>query len=127
MEPRSRGVLDAPHARGMTALDAQLTPRNPSIRFQIPFLARAPHARRQRRRRGVAVPAAGATLGVEIVAQRLLVETRLRLAGLVDVDRPEPRTVGGHHFVDQDDASIAVAAEFELGVGDDDALVAADL
>ena len=36
--------------------------------------------------------------------------------------RPEPRTVGGHHLVDQDDAAVAVAAEFKLGIGDDDAL-----
>ena len=105
----------------------QLAPRHPPIGLEIALAGRLHHARRQRRRRGVAVPAAGAALGVEIVAQRLLVEARLRLAGLVDVRRPEPRAVGRHHLVDQDDAAVAVAAELELGVGDDDALVAADL
>src|SRR4029079_881844 len=84
-------------------------------------------AGRQRRGRGVAVPAAGAALGVEVVAQRLLVEAGLRRAGLVNIRRPEPRTVGGHHLIDQDDAAAAVAAEFEFGVGDDDAVLAADL
>ena len=79
----------------------------------------------QRRRRGFAVPAAGAPLSVEIVAQRLLVETGLRPAGLIGIRRPEPRTIGGHHLVDQDDAPVAIPAEFEFGVGDDDALAAA--
>src|SRR6185295_19549163 len=40
--------------------------------------------------------------------------------------RPEPRTVRGHHLVDQDDAAVPRPAELELGVRDDDALVAAD-
>src|SRR5262249_2946540 len=79
--------------------------------------------RRQRRRRGIAIPAAGAALGVKIIAQGLLVETRLRLAGLVGVHRPEAGAVRRHHLIDQDDASVPIAAELELGVGDDDALL----
>src|SRR6187401_2297414 len=94
----------------------EISPRHPAIRFQIALARGVDDAGGQRWRRGVAVPAAGAALGVEVVAQRLLVEARLRLAGFVDVDGPEPRTVWSHHLVDQDDAAIAVAAEFEFGV-----------
>src|SRR5882757_9650005 len=108
----------------MTRLSLQLMPRHAPVGFEIALAGRIDHAGRQRRRRAVAVPAPGFPLGVEIVAQRLLVEARLALAGLVDVDGPEPRTVRCHHFVDQNDAAVTVAAEFELGVGDDDALLA---
>ncbi len=59
-------------------------------------------------------------LGIEPVAKWLLVEARLRLAGLVPVGRPEPRAVGGQHLVDQQGAPVD-AAELELCVGDDDA------
>src|SRR6266567_3134815 len=118
MESSSQALL------AMTELDFELRPRHPPKRLQIALAGGIHHAGRQRRGRGVAVPAAGAALGVEIIAQRLLVEARLRLARLVDVDRPEPRTVGGHHLVDQDDTAIAVTAELEFGVGDDDALPA---
>src|SRR5436305_1085922 len=107
----------------VTVLDLQVAPGYPPIRFEIPLARRIDHAVRQRWRRGVAVPAAGAALRVEIVAQRLLVEGWLRPAGLVDVGGPEPRAVRRHHLVDQDDAAIRRAAELELGVGDDDALM----
>src|SRR6185312_1800078 len=106
--------------------DRQLIPRYPPIRLEIPLAGRIHHAVGQRRGRGVAVPAAGLSLGVEIVAQWLLVEGRLRPAGLVDIGGPEPRTVRRYHLVDQDDAAVGRAAEFEFGVGDDDALMAGD-
>src|SRR4051812_14620101 len=80
--------------------------RDAAIGFEVALAAGIHHAGRQRRWRGVAVPAAGAALGVEIVTQRLFVEAGLRLAGLVDTGRPEARAVGGHHLVDQDDASV---------------------
>src|SRR4051812_46754271 len=60
---------------GLVALTLHPPPPPPPIGFQIPLAGRLHHARRQRRWRGVAVPAAGAALDVEIVAQRLLVET----------------------------------------------------
>src|SRR5437016_1938643 len=91
----------------MTGLDCEFTSRHPPKSLQVALAGGVDDAGRQRRGRGVAVPAAGAALGVEIVAQRLLVEARLRLAGLVDVHCPESRTVGGHHLVDQDDAAVA--------------------
>src|SRR4051794_36862605 len=102
-------------------------PRHAPVRFEITLAGRIHHAGRQRRRWGVAVPAAGLALGVEIVAQRLLVEARLALAGLVYIDSPEPRRVRRHHLVDQNDLAVLVAAELELGVGDDDALLAGGL
>src|SRR6476661_1248044 len=68
----------------------------------------------------VAVPAAGAALGVEIVAEWLLVEAGLRPPGDIAIGWPEPRAVRGEHLVDQANLASAVAAELELGVGDDD-------
>src|SRR4029078_9721590 len=44
--------------------------------------------------------------------------------GLSDVGGPEPRTVRGHHLADQDDAAGGSPSKLELGVGDDDALMA---
>src|SRR5581483_432639 len=115
------------HARPRPALYLEIVASDAAIGFEIAPAGRIHDAGRQWRRRRFAVPAAGATLGVEIIAQRLLVEARLRLPRFVDVGGPEPRTVRGHDLVDQDDAPLRVAAEFELGVGDDDAVVAADL
>ena len=63
----------------------------------------------------------------EVVAHELLVEARLRTAGDVKIPRPEARRVGRQDLVDEDDVPLAAAvgdaAEFELGVGDDDAPV----
>src|SRR6266436_75265 len=109
---------------GMTELDFQFTPRDPPIGFEIALAGGIHHACGQRWCWRVAVPAAGTALGVEIVAQGLLVETRLRLAGLVGVHVPKPGAVRRHHLVDQDDPPVRIAAELELGIGDDDSLVA---
>ena len=57
---------------------------------------------------------------LEVVAHVLLVVARLALAGLVAVRRPEPRRVGRHGLVDEDQLAVE-DAELELGVGDDDA------
>src|SRR6266566_6111895 len=111
----------------MTGLDNEFSPRNAPISFEITLAGGIHHARRQGWRRRIAVPAAGAALGVEIVAQRLLVETRLRLAGLVGVRRPEPGAIRRHHLIDQDDAPVLVASELEFGIGDDDTLIAGKL
>src|SRR6478752_1567779 len=66
---------------------------------------------RQRRRRSLAVPATGAPLTVEIIAQRLLVEARLRTAGRILLGRPEARAVRREHLVDEADGTVAVASE----------------
>src|ERR1700694_1862429 len=126
---RDDTVACIPAARrlAMTGSGSEFATRDAAIGFEITLAGGRHHACRQRRWRRVAIPAASAALGVEIIAQRLLIETRLRLAGFIDIRRPEPRTVGGHHLVDQDDAPVAIPAEFEFGVGDNDALFAADL
>src|SRR3954463_6913557 len=111
---------------GMTALDSELPAGDAAIGFQITLAGGLDHAGGQRGRGRLAVPAAGAALGVEVIAQRLLVEARLRLSRAIGVRRPEPRTVRRHHLVDQDDATGLVPAEFEFGVGDDDAPTAGD-
>src|SRR5829696_2342062 len=95
----------------------------PAVRIEIALARRAYDGIGQRGRRRLAVPAPRAPLGVEPVAQRLLVEARLRAAGLVDIRRPEARAVGGEHLVGQHRAAGRVAAELELGVGDDDAAI----
>src|SRR5581483_9366737 len=105
----------------------QLPPRHAPIRLEIAPARRLHHARWQRRGRRVTVPAAGAAFRVEIVAQRLLVETRLWPARDVVADRPEARGIRRHHLVDQDHAAIRILAELELGVGNDDALLAGEL
>src|SRR5258706_321983 len=66
-------------------------------------------------------------LGIEPVAQRLLVEAGLRLAFGIAVERPEARAVGRHHLVDQQDLARYGPAKLELGVGDDDALLKRDI
>jgi hypothetical protein len=52
----------------------------------------------------------------------LLVEAFRRLARLVAIGWPETGRVGGEYLVDQDDV-VAFHAEFELRVGDDNALL----
>src|SRR4051794_20439327 len=76
---------------------------------------------RQRRRRILAVPAPGAPLGIEVVPERLLVVARLRATGLVITREPEARAVRRQHFVYERDLPGRIAAELELGIGDDDA------
>src|SRR5947209_6639667 len=100
--------------------------RDAAIGLEVAFAGGIHDAGRQRRGWRVAVPPPGAALRVEVVAERLLVEARLRLTWLVHVLRPESRTVGCHHLVDQDDAAILVPAELEFGIGDDDATLAAE-
>src|SRR4051794_6688960 len=111
----------------MTTSNCQLMAGDAAVSLEIAFAGGVNDAGWQRWWRRFAIPAACPALDVKVVAQRLLVETRLRLTGLVRVRRPEPRTVWRHHLVNQDDMAILIAAEFEFGVGDDDALAAADL
>src|SRR3977135_3409893 len=96
----------------MMKSDFEFSPRHAPIGFEIALAGGVHHACRQRRR-GIAVPAAGAALGVEIIAQRLLVEARLRLPGLIHIRRPEPRTVRGHSLVAPGDAAPALPCAFD--------------
>ena len=61
------------------------------------------------------------------VADELLVERRLRAARLPLVGGPEAGRVRGQHLVGQRPASVAVEAELELGVRQDDAALAGDV
>src|SRR4029077_2365885 len=95
--PARSAAHSPPYRWAMTNLDTQLPARDAPIRFQIALAGGVHDMCGQRRRWRIAVPAAGAALGIEMVAQRLLVETRLRPAGLVGVGRPEARGVRRHH------------------------------
>src|SRR5450830_1336397 len=72
---------------------------------------------RQRRRRCGLAPGQC----FQVVAHELLVERRRRDAGLIGIGRPEARGVGRQHFIHQVHDAVVVEAEFEFGVGDDDA------
>src|SRR5690606_1244993 len=78
--------------------------------------------RQARGRRGL-VP----VLGFQPVAHELLVERRRADADAIAVGRPEARGIRRQHFVHQVEPAIVVQAEFELGVGDDDALGGGEL
>src|SRR3989449_1459605 len=80
----------------------QVLPCDQSVRLEVPLARRPDHLRRQRRGRRVAVPLAFLLQAGEIIAQRLLVEARLALAGPVAVRRPEPRGVGREDLVDHE-------------------------
>ena len=60
-------------------------------------------------------------IGLEPVADKLLVEGRLAVTGLIAFCRPEAAAVGSEHLITQDNIALFVEAELELGVGDDDA------
>src|SRR5262249_39432437 len=127
-ESRDSGLgPDGRPPRNDGGLYLQVFSRHPPIRFQITLARRVHHARRKRRCGRIAVPSSGAALGVEIIAQGLLVETRLGPTGLVGIDGPKAGGVRRHHLIDQDDPPVPVAAEFEFGVGDNDALLPREL
>src|SRR5260221_1198705 len=93
---------------------------NAPVRVEIPGAGLRHDAIRQGRRWRLAVPATRAPLGVEVVAQGLLVEAGLRSARRMAVGRPEARTVGRQHFVDETNGSLRISPELELRIGDDD-------
>ena len=95
----------------------QRPPRQSLVRFQVSPLRPLDHVSRQRRGGRGFVP----RLGLQPVADELLVEARLVVAGLVTFGRPEAAAVGGQDFVDQYQRPVRQAAELELRVGDDDA------
>jgi hypothetical protein len=84
----------------------------------FPILVPRPgdHVGGQRGRGRLLVP----TDALEVVADELLIERRLRLAGRVEVRGPEPRRIGSKGLVDPNQF-VADEAEFEFCVGDDDA------
>ena len=56
------------------------------------------------------------------VPQKLLVETLLRPPNLIVIPRPEPGRIRGQDLVGQDNMlAFPVEAEFEFGIGDDQA------
>ena len=61
--------------------------------------------------------------GGEPIAHELFIERGLDFSGCVACGVPEAGGVGGQYFVGEDDGAVAVGgyAEFEFGVGDDDA------
>src|SRR5258708_13359231 len=93
----------------MTRSDCELIAGDAAVGLEITLAGGVHHARRQRRRGRLAVPAAAAAFGVKIIAQRLLVEARLRPAGPIGIRGPEPRTVRGHHLVVPDYSSIPLS------------------
>src|SRR5215203_2864388 len=87
-------------------------------RIEVSSARRVHHRRRKWRRWCLTVPPPRTSLNVEVVAQRLFVEARLRPAGRVALGGPEARAVRGQHFIDQANRARGVTAELELGVGD---------
>src|ERR1700736_3682343 len=125
-------ISAAEHARGGA-------PAAASPRASCELVIRPPHSSRQARQR-LAVFVAGSrddlgrqirarrllvpVEGLQVVAHELLVETRRAHARAIAVRGPEARGVRRQHFVDEREYALAVDAEFELGVGNDDAAAA---
>src|SRR6185312_14382918 len=99
---------------GRGPLEAGL--RDPLVGLDVFAAGLLDHVRRQLRRRRGLVPA----LLAGPVTDELLVEGGRRLAGLVAVGGPEAGGVRGQHLVAEHDLGTGVAAELELGVGEDD-------
>ena len=59
-------------------------------------------------------------IGFQPVTGELLVERRLSVSRFISVGRPEAGAVRGQHLVADDDRSVLIQAEFELGIRDDD-------
>src|SRR5947208_3856134 len=121
-----RAVLGRAHPSGWeneepSRFNLQRLPRDQAERLPIPLARRLHHLQRQRRRRGIAVPLPLLLQARQVVAQRLLVEARLRASRLVAVRRPEARRVGREDLVDHEEPPVRARAELELRVGDDDA------
>ena len=77
--------------------------------------------RRQVRPWGRLVPPTDRHEFLEVLAQKLLVETLLRPARLVACNRPEPRAIRGQRFIDKDNlVGSGKDAKLELGIGNDD-------
>src|SRR2546426_663732 len=100
----------------------QRLPRQAAVRIQVALARGAHHLGRERRRRRVPVPPLLLLQVGQIVAQRLLVEARLALAGPVAVGGPEAGRVGGEDLVDHEQLARRGGTELEFGVGDDDAV-----
>ena len=60
-------------------------------------------------------------IGLEPVADKLLVKGGLAVAGLVSICGPEAAAVRGEHLVAENDIALLVQTELEFGVGYDNA------
>src|SRR2546423_12763186 len=93
------------------------------IDAEVALARRVDHFFRQSRWRIVAIPSSRAPLSFEIVAQWLLVETRLPMSRLVNVRGPETRAVRGEYLIHQYNlfgpGLARHSTEFKLRVGDD--------
>src|SRR5438093_6061521 len=113
--------MASPLERTAPSRNLQGLPSDQSVRLPIPLARRLHYLRGQRRRRCVAVPLPLPLQTRQVIAQRLLVEARLRASRLVAVRRPEARRVGREDLVDHEEPPVRARAELELRVGDDGA------
>src|SRR5256885_14508467 len=89
-------------------------PSDQSVRLPIPLARRLHYLRGQRRRRCVAVPLPLPLQTRQVIAQRLLVEARLRPSRLVAVRPPEARRGGREDLRDYEEAPVRPPAAPEL-------------
>src|SRR6185503_16961172 len=108
-------------ARSSLADDLRkVSARDAPERIEVPGTGGLDDFRGERWWRRLAVPAPRAPDAVQVVAQRLLVEARLRAARTVPIRRPEARAVRRHHLVDERRTALAITPELELRIRDDD-------
>src|SRR5436190_5719169 len=120
--PPWAGSEHAPGSRRPAPLEPCLErlARDPLVGLRVAGPGPVHDLGRKRRRRRRLVPA-----GLRRpVAHVLLVEARLRPAGLVAGGRPEARGIGRQNLVGEHDRAVGAAAQLELGVGEEDAVLA---
>src|SRR5256885_1842966 len=106
---------------GPSRFDLQGLSGDQAVRLEIARARRLHDLRRQRRRRGIAVPLPLLLQPRQVVAQRLVVEARLRASPLLAGRPAEARRVGREHLVDHQQSPIGSRPELELRVRDDNA------
>src|SRR5690349_5697167 len=123
MKPTGRGWknlrLSCWRRRLKTPGGSQLLPRQPFVGFQILRARLGDHFARQRGAGRILVPVEG----LEVIADELLVEAGLALAGFIFAGGPEARGIGRQHLVDQDELALE-ETKFKLRVRYDDAALA---
>ena len=60
-------------------------------------------------------------IGLEPVADELLIERGLTVAGLIALQQPEAAGIGGEHLIAQHHVAVLIQTKLELGIGNDDA------
>src|SRR2546429_7352539 len=106
--------MASPLERTAPSRNLQGLPSDQSVRLPIPLARRLHYLRGQRRRRCVAVPLPLPLQTRQVIAQRLLVEARLRASRLVAVRPPEARRVGREDLVDHQAPSGRAPAALAL-------------